>query len=94
MVSPNRLVAARALPFVVKNQVDMNAEGKGSLEWDLNDWKWDGEDGQKRMVTGSWPVLDTQGGTGRLLESIVPRELSWRVGDSQPEHDGSSSVMS
>ncbi|KAK8484317.1 hypothetical protein V6N12_018661 [Hibiscus sabdariffa] len=36
-------VATEARPFYGMNSVDLWAVGKMTVEWDLNDWKWDGE---------------------------------------------------
>ncbi|KAK8570311.1 hypothetical protein V6N13_003000 [Hibiscus sabdariffa] len=36
-------LATEARPFYGMNPVDLRAVGKRTLEWDLNDWKWDGD---------------------------------------------------
>ncbi|XP_022757734.1 squamosa promoter-binding-like protein 1 [Durio zibethinus] len=36
-------IRSEAHPFYGMNPADLRAVGKGTLEWDLNDWKWDGD---------------------------------------------------
>ncbi|KAK9013652.1 hypothetical protein V6N11_041653 [Hibiscus sabdariffa] len=36
-------LATEARPFYGMNPVDLRAVGKRTVEWDLNDWKWDGD---------------------------------------------------